>query len=189
MRNRFVIFVFLIAGAAVLSAQTPAVFKPLRGPDGKPNFNGIWQSNNEANWNIEPHQSDFGPVDALGAAYAIPGGYGIVEGGTIPYKPEALEKRKELYKNRLKEDPEIKCYLPGTPRAMYQPFPFQIVQSTKQIMMAFSFAGAVRTVYMADQSEAPFDSWMGWSNGKWDGDTLVIDTTGFNGKPWFDKAA
>jgi hypothetical protein len=188
MRNRFVFLLLLVVGAAVLGAQTPAPYRAPRGPDGKPNLNGIWQAMNTANWNIEPHPSDFGPVDALGAAYAVPGGFGIVEGGTIPYKPEALEKRKEKFKNRLKEDPEIKCYLPGTPRAMYQSFPFQIIQSQKHIMMAFEFAGAVRTVYMADQTEAPFDSWMGWSNGKWDGDTLVIDTTGFNGNAWLDKA-
>jgi hypothetical protein len=143
---------------------------------------------NNANWNIEAHSSEAGPVFQLGAAYAVPAGFGIVEGGTIPYKPEALAKRQENYKNRLTLDPEIKCYLPGVPRAMYQPFPFQIVQSQKHIMMAFEFAGAVRTIYMADQTPAPADSWMGWSNGKWEGDTLVIDTTGFNGMPWFDKA-
>ena len=55
-------------------------------------------------------------------------------------------------------------------------------------MMIFEFAGAVRTIYMADQTEAPADSWMGWSNGKWDGETLVVDTTGFNDLSWFDRA-
>ena len=71
---------------------------------------------------------------------------------------------------------------------MYMPFPFQIIQSPKHIMFVHEFAGAVRTVYMTDQTEAPADSWMGWSNGKWEGETLVIDTTGFNGKTWFDRA-
>jgi hypothetical protein len=55
-------------------------------------------------------------------------------------------------------------------------------------MLVHEYAGAVRTVYMADQVEAPADSWMGWSNGTWDGETLVIDTTGFNGNTWFDRA-
>ena len=187
MRNRLIILVIVLAVAATLGAQTTTYRAP-RGPDGKPNLNGIWQAMNKANWNIEAHSSEAGPMWQLGAAYAVPGGFGIVEGGTIPYKPEALAKRQENYKNRLKLDPEIKCYLPGVPRAMYQPFPFQIIQSQKHIMMVFEFAGAIRTIYMADQTEAPADSWMGWSNGKWDGDTLVIDTTGFNGNPWFDKA-
>jgi hypothetical protein len=88
----------------------------------------------------------------------------------------------------MKLDPEAKCYLPGVPRAMYQPFPFQIIQSPKFIMMVFEFAGAVRTVYMDNHIEAPADSWMGWSNGKWEGETLVIDTKGFNGNAWFDRA-
>ena len=85
-------------------------------------------------------------------------------------------------------DPEIKCYLPGVPRANYMPYPFQIIQSSKYIMMIYTFAGAVRTVYMDEHKEAPADSWMGWSNGRWDGETLVVDTTGFNGRTWLDRA-
>jgi hypothetical protein len=84
-------------------------------------------------------------------------------------------------------DPEIKCYLPGVPRGMYMPYPFQILQGTDHIMIVFEYAGALRTVYMKDQTEAPADSWMGWSNGKWDGETLVIDSTGFNDLSWFDR--
>jgi hypothetical protein len=188
MRNRLIILAIALAVAAILGAQTTTPYRAPRGPDGKPNLNGIWQAMNTANWNIEAHSSEAGPMWQLGAAYAVPGGFGIVEGGTIPYKPEALAKRQENYKNRLKLDPEIKCYLPGVPRAMYQPFKFQILQSQKHIMMVFEFAGAIRTIYMEDQTDAPADSWMGWSNGKWDGDTLVIDSTGFNGNAWFDKA-
>jgi len=189
MRNRLVGLVVLTAVlATALSAQAPATYRAPRTKDGKPDLNGIWQAINTANWNIEAHSPEPGPMFQLGAAYAVPGGFGIVEGGPIPYKPEALAKRQENYKNRLTQDPEIKCYLPGVPRAMYQPFPFQIVQSPKHIMMSFEFAGALRTIYMADQTPAPADSWMGWSNGKWEGETLVIDTTGFNGMPWFDKA-
>ena len=94
-------------------------------------------------------------------------------GVSCPHTPEALAKKKENLANRLKLDPEIKCYLPGVPRAMYMPFPFQIIQSQKHIMMTYEYAGAVRTVYMDNQVEAPADSWMGWSNGRWEGETLV----------------
>jgi hypothetical protein len=111
----------------------------------------------------------------------------VVE-GSIPYTPEALAKRKENFANRLKLDPENKCYLPGVPRATYMPFPFQIIQSQKHIMIVHEFAGAVRTIYMDDHKEAPADSWMGWSNGRWEGATLVVDTTGFNGQTWLDRA-
>jgi len=171
--------------AASVVGQTG--FKAPRAPDGKANLNGIWQAMNTAHWDIEAHSAAPGPVDALGAAYAVPGGAGVVD-GEIPYKPEALAKKKENFANRLKLDPEIKCYLPGVPRATYMPYPFQIIQSQKHVMIVHEYAGAVRTIYMADQVEAPADSWMGWSNGRWDGDTLVVDTKGFNGLAWFDRA-
>ena len=79
---------------------------------------------------------------------SVPPGIGVVEGGEIPYKPEALAKKKENFANRLKLDPEVKCYLPGVPRATYMPYPFQIVQSQKVTMFVYEYAGGVRTVYM-----------------------------------------
>jgi hypothetical protein len=179
------VVVTLLMAAAAVPGQTG--FKAPRAPDGKANLNGIWQANNTAHWDIEAHSAAPGPVVALGASYSVPGGFGVVE-GDIPYKPEALAKKKENFANRLKLDPEIKCYLPGVPRGMYMPYPFQIIQSQKHVMIVHEFAGAVRTIYMADQVEAPADSWMGWSNGRWDGDTLVVDTKGFNGLAWFDRA-
>src|SRR3989442_15272179 len=85
-----------------------------RGPrtaDGKRSFNGIWQALNEAYWDIEAHAAGPSPVLALGGAHAVAGGLSIIDGGTIPYKPLALAKKRENYANRLKLDPEIKCYL------------------------------------------------------------------------------
>jgi len=194
MRTRFVTLTMAagIAAAGLLlvaraTAQTPA-YKAPRAPDGKPNLNGIWQALNTANWDIEAHAAGPSVVRELGAIAAVPGGLGVVEGGEIPYRPEALAKKKENYANRLKLDPEIKCYLPGVPRAMYMPFPFQIIQSQKHIMIIHEYAGAVRTIFMEDHTEAPADSWMGWSNGRWEGDTLVVDTKGFNDLSWFDRA-
>jgi hypothetical protein len=54
--------------------------------------------------------------------------------------------------------------------------------------MVYEYKGALRSIYMNSNDEAPGDTWMGWSNGKWDGDTLVIDVTGFNGNTWLDRA-
>ena len=80
------------------------------------------------------------PVLALGAAGGVPGSVGVVEGdGTIPYKPEAAKVKKENGENWIDRDPELKCYLPGIPRAMYMPYPFQIVQGTNKVHMAFAF--------------------------------------------------
>ena len=195
MRNRpgrlLVAALTAAVGSFLLAASLPAqtsTYKAPRTGDGRPNLNGIWQAINTAHWDLEPHAAAAGPVWQLGASFAIPGGLGVVEGNTIPYKPDALAKKKENFAKRMQLDPEMRCFLPGTPRGMYMPYPFQIIQSQKHIMMVFEFAGAVRTIYMADQTEAPADSWMGWSNGKWDGEALVIDTTGFNGMAWFDRA-
>jgi hypothetical protein len=177
----------LVLSMATLVAQTPT-YKAPRTADGKPNLNGVWQAINSANWDIEAHSAGPSPVRELGAAGAVPGGLGVVEGGELPYRPEALAKKKENYANRLKLDHEIKCYLPGVPRAVYMPYPFQIIQSQKHIMIVHEYAGAVRTVYMDNHTEAPADSWMGWSNGHWEGETLVVDTKGFNDLSWFDRA-
>ena len=195
MRNRFItlasVTVIAVAGLLLLAtagtAQAPAYRAP-RTTDGKPNLNGIWQAMNTAYWDIEPHAAGPSVVRDLGASGAVPGGLGVVEGGEVPYRPEALAKKKENYSNRLKLDPEVKCYLPGVPRATYMPFPFQIIQSQQHIMIVHEYAGAVRTIYMTNHKEAPADSWMGWSNGRWEGETLVVDTTGFNDLSWFDRA-
>jgi hypothetical protein len=193
MRARFVMVMGLAAGLilpALMSAQAPAQTSAYRAPrtkDGKPNLNGVWQALNEANWDLEGHSAAPGPFWQLGAEFAVPPGPGVVEGGAIPYTPEALQKKKANFAERLRLDPEVKCYLPGVPRAMYMPYPFQIIQSTEHTMMVFGYAGALRTIYM-NKTPAPADSWMGWSNGRWEGETLVIDTTDFNDLSWFDRA-
>jgi len=173
--------------AATASAQTPS-YKAPRTADGKPNLSGIWQALNTANWDIQGHAAAAGPLPQMGAIGAIPPGLGVVEGDDLPYLPEAVAKKKENLANRWTADPELKCYLPGLPRATYMPFPFQIVQSAKTILFSYEYASAVRTVNMATAKEAPIDSWMGWSNGHWEGETLVVDVTGLNDQTWFDRA-
>ncbi|MGD1095832.1 MAG: hypothetical protein ABSB35_28050 [Bryobacteraceae bacterium] len=183
----------ILSITAVLIAVGPVkgqapVYKAPRTADGKPDLNGIWQVINAANWDIEDHSAAPGPLSALGAAGAIPPGQGVVEGGAIPYKPEAAAKKKENFANRLTADPEIKCYLPGVPRATYIPQPFQIIQSPKSIMIAYQYAGAVRTIPLDNPGPSPSPTWMGWSVGHWEGETLVVDVTSFNDQTWFDRA-
>ena len=182
-----VLLVLLALSIAANSADAQAARIP-RMPDGKPNLTGLWQAITTAHWNVEDHSAQAGPFPQLGAIGAIPPGQSIVDGGSIPYKPEALTKRDENFANRLKLDPEIKCYMPGLPRATYLPYPFQIIQSQKDIMVAYEYATANRVVNMSSPKEAAVDTWMGTSNGRWQGDTLVVDVTGFNGKSWFDRA-
>ncbi|HYL36542.1 MAG TPA: hypothetical protein VEV17_11570 [Bryobacteraceae bacterium] len=161
--------------------------RPARMPNGKPNLNGIWQAVNTANWDLMTHEPGAGPAN-LGAIGAIPPGLGVVEGDAIPYRPEALAKKKENFARRWTDDPEVKCYLPGVPRATYMPYPFQIVQGASSIMIAYEYAGAVRPINMGARREAPVDGWMGWSNAHWEGDTLVVDVTGLNDQTWLDRA-
>jgi hypothetical protein len=183
----------VVAGAATWiaspspSAQTRAA-RAARTADGKPNLNGIWQAMNTAHWDLLDHSAQAGAVVALGALGAVPGGRGVVEGNEIPYKPEALRKQKENAANWLAQDPLIKCYMPGVPRATYLPFPFQIVQSADAILIAYEFASASRTIEMKSKEQSPLDHWMGWSRGRWEGDTLVVDVANFNDRTWFDAA-
>jgi hypothetical protein len=183
---------FVFAALFILSAH-PAISQTStnrapRTADGKPNLNGIWQAMNDANWDVEPHAAAAGPFPALGAIGATPPGMGIVDGGAIPYLPAAAAKKKDNYKNRASLDPEVKCYLPGVPRATYMPQPFQIFQSTDAVLMTYQYAGATRTIYMKNPGPAPADSWMGWSVGHWEGETLVVDVTSLNDQTWFDRA-
>ncbi|HLH39700.1 MAG TPA: hypothetical protein VKX39_11180 [Bryobacteraceae bacterium] len=191
--------------AIVLIAILPAAgqtYRAPRAPDGHADLNGIWQTINEANFDIEGHMArpamalrkgPYGPVPAapvlaLGAVGSVPPSLGVVEGGELPYKPEALAIKKKNQEDWLNKDPEIKCYLPGVPRATYMPYPFQILQSNSAMTFVYEYDGAVRNIYLKDPGPPPLDSWMGQSVGHWEGDTLVVDVTGMNDQTWFDRA-
>ena len=196
------------AGVSISMTRTAGQSaQPARTADGKPNFSGVWQANNEAYWDLQAHQArpaivtqpgvypyeyarvPAAPVLALGAAAGVPGSIGVVQGdGQIPYKPDALTRKKENADHWIDRDPELKCFLPGIPRAMYMPYPFQIVQSTNKIQMEFTFANAARTIHLDKVEGPPDDTYMGHSVGRWEGDTLVVDLTSFNGKTWLDRA-
>ena len=169
------------------AGQAPAAYRALRTADGRPNLNGIWQVLNTANWDLQDHAARPGPTE-LGVIGAVPAGQGVVVGNEIPYQPWAAAKQKENLANRLTADPEVRCYMPGVPRATYMPFPFQIIQGSAVIMMAYEFASASRVVAMTPAPPSPIDAWMGDSHGRWEGDTLVVDVRGFNEKTWFDRS-
>jgi hypothetical protein len=195
-------FAAMIAALSVHAGGQQTSYRAPRLPDGRPDFNGIWQALNTANYDIEAHMArpamalrpgPFGPLPApqvlaLGAVGAVPPGLGVVEGGPLPYRPEALETKKKNQENWLALDPEIRCYLPGVPRATYMPYPFQIFQNSEVFFIAYEYAGTVRDIYLRDPGPPPVESWMGQSVGHWEGDTLVVDVTGFNDRTWFDRA-
>jgi len=210
MGNRFRGLLIVVATSAVIAAfslegptagQAPASQLPRRG--NKPDLSGIWQANNTANWDLQTHTARpavaqpgvypdvpvlAAPVVALGTIGWVPAGRGVVEGEEIPYLPTAAAKKKENFEHWLDRDPELRCYLPGVPRAMYLPYPFQIVQGTNQIQMVFEFANAARTIHLTEVNPYPSDAWMGHSVGRWEGDTLVVDVTSQIDKTWFDRS-
>jgi hypothetical protein len=197
--------VALIALVAPVRSQAQGQSQAYRAPragDGHPDLNGVWQAVNTANYDLEPHVArhamalrpgPHGPLPAkevlyLGAVGAVPGGTGSVEGGVIPYKPEALKIRNENREKWLERDPEIRCYLPGIPRATYMPYPFQIFQNRSAFAIAYEYAGAVRNIYLKDPGPPASDTWMGQSVGRWESETFVVETTGFNGMAWLDRS-
>jgi hypothetical protein len=189
MRNGFL---YLIATAALLALGAPANPAPdqraARAADGHADLSGIWEAMNTANWDLEDHSAQAGPMWQTGAIGAEPAGQSVVESGAIPYLAAALEQKKVNFAMRRANDPEAKCFMPGIPRANYMPFPFQIVQTPRDILFVYEFASANRLINMGKPLEAVADSWMGTNNGHWEGDTLVIDVIGFNGLAWFDRA-
>ncbi len=197
-------FVGGLPGAAIAEDATAkeAPYVAPRGPGGKPDLNGVWRSFNRANDDLQDHgtraayalrEGPHGPVPAkevvaMGAVGAVPAGFGVVVDKEIPYQDWARKKKAENQANWLSGDPEVKCFLPGIPRATYMPYPFQILHNEDALFFSYEYAGAVRNIHLTDPGPAPLDSWMGQSVGSWDGDTLVLVTTGLNDQTWFDRA-
>ena len=212
MRFKGLVMSVAVASTALWLTATPtagqapagALFPPYKAPrtaDGKPDLSGVWEALTSANWDILAHSAQPGPhPQIMGAWGAGRGGQSIVEGNEIPYQPWARAKQQENYKNRMvvkvaadpsrfeNGDRELQCYRPGVPRANYMPYPFQIFQTPEEILIVYEYKGALRSIHMGSTEGAPGDTWMGWSNGRWDGDTLVVEVTGLNGLTWLDRS-
>lgn len=166
-----------LALAASLCAQQKGAFTPPRLSDGHPDLNGIWEVRGKVNDNLEAK---------------INGKNIIVEpaDGKIPYKADAAAKRKDNAAKKATLDPTGKCWMPGTPRLMYMPYPLQIVESPGQPVVAIlsQYAHVVRNIHLRGEHLDGLDLWLGDSRGKWDGDALVVDVADFNDMTWFDAA-
>ena len=167
----------IVATGSAAMAQTPAL---PRMSDGRPNLQGIWQVLNAAAWDIQDHSARLG----------VPAGQGVVVGNEIPYQQWALARKAQNFAERATADPETKGYLPGVPRLMYMPFPFQIFQTPGHIAMTFEYAQSVRVIYTngTPHPRGPIEWWLGDSRGRWEGDTLVVDVVHFTDQTWLDRA-
>jgi hypothetical protein len=171
---------FIASALVVTSAQGQTPSGVRRGADGHPDLSGIWQVLAPAAFDLEPHHAREG----------VPAGQGIVVGGTIPYLPEALATRKANYADRAERDTEAGCFLPGVPRLMYMPFPFQIVQTPELVLTLHEYARAIRHIHTDSTAHphGPIEWWLGDSRGRWEGDTLVVDTVHFTDKTRLDRS-
>ena len=178
LKSMIVAAVFLLASVPTATQGPPTSFP--RTPDGKPDLSGIWQVMNTANWDIQGHHAQEG----------VPAGQGVVEGNDIPYQPWAAAKKRENFENRMTADPERKCYLLGVPRITYMPLPFQIFRTPGMLAIVYEYAQAVRYIYTdgSGHPKGPIEWWMGDSRGRWEGDTLVVDSVHFGDQTWFDRA-
>ena len=114
----------------------------------------------------------------------------MVKGVKVPFQPQARTKFQENAANR-QNDSTTRCLPPGVPRITYTPYPFQIVQMSNRIVFIYEGGSHVfRNVWMDGRAHPkdPNPNWMGDSIGRWEGDTLVIDSVGFNDKTWLDDA-
>ena len=178
------IAVVTLLGAAALALLPVAGYAANSIPrqhDGKPDLSGIWQTTSFADYDLEPES---GRDDAPPTA-------GVIEGGTIPYLPKALEQRQKNFAARITADPRLKCFTLGTPRGIYYPEPFQILQRPQDVTVFFEFGHSVRTIH-TDGTLHPVDTdnefWLGDSRGHWEGDTLVVDVTDFSDETWLDRS-
>jgi hypothetical protein len=203
------VLALLWTGVMPIYGQSLPAYKAARTADGQPDLSGFWQALNTANWDIEDHGAATAPyAELVGVYLAQPAGFSIVEGGTIPYKPEAIERRNRYRAERLHPDallvenaiqdfadPEAKCFQGGVPRVTYMPFPFQILQNKDNVLIAYQYGGSsARVIHLGDDFEKTraalinTDSWMGQSVGRFEGDTLVTDVRWFSHDIWLDRS-
>ena len=168
------------APEASLSPGAPAASKP--------DFNGLWQAVGTAHWNLEGGHAIKGPATfVLGALGGIPAGQNYVDGGAIPYTAQAQAKRAEYRAEWNQWDPAVKCFIPGIPRQTYMPLPFHIVQSENKVFIAYEWGSNSRLIHLdRPGTRAELPSWMGYSTGHWEGDTLVVEVTDQMPDTWLD---
>ena len=149
-------------GRPNLSAPAPRL------ANGKPDLSGIWEPDNKY---VRELAADLKP-------------------GDVPFQPWAkalFDQRKDG--SHSYEDNAAHCLPPGTPRINAAPFPWKLVQTPTFIVLVYENFNLWRQIFL-DGRELTDDatpSWFGYSTGKWEGDTLVVDTKGFNGKAWLDQ--
>ncbi|MFM2124818.1 MAG: hypothetical protein RL328_1269 [Acidobacteriota bacterium] len=154
-----------------LSTPTPDLKGPVpKAADGKPDLSGIWEQDSMTHF--RDLTSDMKPED-------------------VPWRPEAKALRASRADGaRGLEEPDANCLPQGVPKINAAPVPFKIVQTPKLVLLVYEAFNLWRQVHLDGRQliDDPNPTWLGWSTGRWDGDTLVVETRGLNGKAWMDTS-
>ena len=178
---------FPTGGAPRTPEGQPNLTAPaLRTPDGHPDLSGIWNRGTPS-----------------GAPPVAPGGFGAPPApgprpfqnlpslfpDGLPFQPWAVELRKQRLAENSKDHPDAHC-LPLHPVQLhYHPQPRKIIQTPGLVLIIYEANDGLRQIF-TDGRPLPTDPepwWFGYSTGKWDGDTLVVETTGFKDLMWLDE--
>jgi hypothetical protein len=167
-------------GAAAPAAPRPPI---RRMPDGKPNITGLYSANaGGANYGLEQKRGEFLTPTTQGVIVDPPD-------RLLPYQPWArAEKNDRDTPPRGYDDPTAHCFVAGVPRSMYTPSPYQILQPPGYVVILFERM-SWRQIPLDGRQHLPDNVrlWQGDSIGRWEGDTLVVETKNMNGKTWLNE--
>jgi len=181
---------FATVSVAAAWAQAPAGAPPVpRTPAGKPDLTGVWQGGSTQPGAWEEANTGLGVggtgrdrnVPVVGSSNDRPAGR-----AGAPYQPWAAKKVLEAFERRGVDDPTGHCLPAGIPRSVIIGlFPQQFVQTPTQIVILYEYLSVFRVIpFNAEHADDLLPSYMGDSVARWEGDTLVVDVTGFNDKTW-----
>ena len=174
----------VLPALAAQEKSAPKIYPVPRASDGHPDLTGVFQpaSNRRGTWEEGNIDQKANPGAAASTARA---GRAPVR-QPAPYKPEAAKKVLESFNRRAIDDPTAFCLKPGVPRvSSVGLFPMQILQTPKTIVMLYEYMNSQRVISInATHPDDLEPTFMGDSVGHWEGDTLVVDVTGFNDKTW-----
>ena len=171
-------------GKPLLTAPAPRL-------NGKPDLSGVWQATRPTPDAFRSYTGGSDPdpldlqIDQLDAADIRRNVFFGMKREEEPLKPEAIAI---LSKRRKEQPPQVRCLPQGVPGIMMV-YAFKIVQTPRELIMLGESQDPPRQIYLDGRSlpKDPDPSWMGYSTGKWEGDTLVVETTGFNEESWLDN--
>jgi hypothetical protein len=174
--------VLALAAAVLLGVSLQSQTRPVpRTADGKPDLSGIWIATGALRL-----MAGDAELEAVRKADTASGRKPLPRTEPPPYTPEA-EKQRQYYLNRRGiDDPMARCLISGVPRISFRPLPFQILQMPGQVVLLYETHHAFRVI-PTDGRRHPDDiepSYLGESVARWEGDTLVVDVTGFNTRTW-----